>query len=606
MNQTLTKTAKNDIFPKWDLTDFYASPTDPKFLQDFTKLEEEVKKFVAKWEGNLQTSTEYTDDKSLGHAVQEYETIVELAYKISSYVYLNYALNVSDPERSRLLSDTQSKITKIFTSLIFFELELNKLNEENLKTAEKDKLFKKYLPWINKIRKNKPHQLNDDLERLFSETSLTGYAAWNRLYNDTLSKSRYLVDNEELTLEQTLDLLQNKEENKRKAAFYALKESFEKDLPIYSLITNVLAQEKEISDRWHKFEDVASSRHLENSIDPEMVEALVNTVKANYPAISHRYYAIKAKLLGKEKLNAWDRNAPLGDAKNEYISWKEAEKIVLEAYEQFSPKLAELGKKFFGNGWIDAESTPGKKSGAFAHSTVPSVHPYLLLNYLGSSRDVMTLAHELGHGVHQLLAAPQGVLMASTPLTLAETASVFGEMLTFQSLLNKQTDLKQRQIFLAKKVEDMINTVVRQISFYLFEREVHETRRSEGELSNEKIGQIWLKTQKESLGEAIEITEDYANFWTYIGHFIHSPFYVYAYAFGDGLVNSLYSAYQQGQENFKENYFKLLEAGGSKSHEELLDMFGFDASKASFWEKGLSTIINMIDEIEEIENKINR
>jgi oligoendopeptidase F len=330
------------------------------------------------------------------------------------------------------------------------------------------------------------------------------------------------------------------------------------------------------------------------------VEALVEAVRAAYPRLSHRYYALKAKWFGKKRMPYWDRNAPLPRVAQRTIPWSEARATILTAYGDFSPKMAELADRFFANNWIDAPVRPGKQPGAFAHPTVPSAHPYVLLNYMGKPRDVMTLAHELGHGVHQVLAAPNGPLMAPTPLTLAETASVFGEMLTFKKLLGQTTDKKQRKAMLAAKVEDMINTVVRQIAFYSFERKVHSERRN-GELTADKLCDLWMSVQSESLGPAIELKPGYETFWAYIAHFVHSPFYVYAYAFGDCLVNSLYAVYKKSADGFADRYLEMLAAGGTKHHSELLAPFGLDARDPKFWDEGLSVIGKLIDELEALE-----
>jgi len=426
---------------------------------------------------------------------------------------------------------------------------------------------------------------------------VTAYSAWNRLFDETLSSLEFEVDGEKLNMESTLHLLSEKDEKKRESAFKALGKVLSENGRLFTHITNVLAKDKEISDRWRGYEDIADSRHMANSVEREVVDALQKAVQEAYPRLSHRYYKMKAKWFGKEQLNAWDRNAPLPTSDERTWDWDSAKSTVMEAYGKFSPRLAEVAASFFDSGWIDAPTGNGKLSGAFAHPTVPSAHPYLMLNYLGRSRDIMTLAHELGHGVHQRLAAAQGPILANTPLTLAETASVFGEMLTFRHLLNTTTDPKQRFALLSSKVEDMLNTVVRQIAFYTFERKVHTARR-QGELRTEEINAIWLEVQKESLGDAIIANEGYDIFWAYIPHFIHSPFYVYAYAFGDCLVNSLYAQYEKSSEGFAERYFELLEAGGSKHHSELLKPFGLDAKDPQFWSLGLSMIEGLIDELE--------
>jgi oligoendopeptidase F len=444
--------------------------------------------------------------------------------------------------------------------------------------------------------------LEDRLELLFHEKSVTGESAWNRMFDETIASLRFKVGGKELTLEPTLNLLMEPEEAKRKEAAEALAEVFRANLRNFTHITNTLAKDKEISDRWRGFEDIADERHLSNRVEREVVEALVAAVRAAVPRLSHRYYAMKAKWLGKERLDHWDRNAPLPEVEQRPVNWDEACDMVLSAYGGFSPKMADIAQRFFDERWIDAPVRPGKAPGAFSHPCVPSVHPYVLLNYQGKPRDVMTLAHELGHGVHQVLAGKQGALMASTPLTLAETASVFGEMLTFRALLAKTSEPLARKAMLAQKVEDMLNTVVRQIAFYTFERKVH-TERKQGELTAERLGEIWMDVQGESLGPAIRLGPGYETFWTYVGHFIHAPFYVYAYAFGDCMVNSLYAVYERADKGFAERYLAMLAAGGSKHHSELLKPFGLDARDPGFWQNGLGLIDRMITEIETLDAK---
>src|SRR3954466_11546513 len=439
--------------------------------------------------------------------------------------------------------------------------------------------------------------------RLFHEKWGTAYWAWNRLFDETIASLRFKVGSKSLAIEPTLNLMQDRDEKKRKAAAQALAKTFGENLRTFTLITNTLAKDKEISDRWRRFPDIAAARHLANRVEPEVVDALVSAVRAAYPRLSHRYYALKARWFGKKRLPHWDRNAPLPKVPARTIGWGEAQATVLTAYGAFSPDMAAIAERFFKNNWIDAPVRPGKAPGAFAHPTVPSAHPYVLLNYQGKPRDVMTLAHELGHGVHQVLAASNGALMAPTPLTLAETASVFGEMLTFRRLLEKTADPVQRKAMLAAKVEDMINTAVRQIAFYSFERKVHLERRK-GELTSEQLGELWMSVQDESLGPAIRLGEGYENFWTYIPHFVHSPFYVYAYAFGDCLVNSLYGVYQNANQGFVERYFAMLSAGGTKHFSELLAPFGLDARDPAFWQIGLSMIEGLIKELEAMEDNL--
>ncbi|HEY0571932.1 MAG TPA: M3 family oligoendopeptidase, partial [Enterovirga sp.] len=449
-------------------------------------------------------------------------------------------------------------------------------------------------------RRDKPYQLDDRIEQLFHEKSVTGRGAWNRLFDETLASLRFKLRGEELTLEPTLNRLQDADPAMRKDAADALAAVFKENLRTFTLVTNTLAKDKEISDRWRGFEDVADSRHLANRVEREVVDALVEAVTAAYPRLSHRYYKLKARWFGRNELDYWDRNAPLPKVEQRTIPWSEARDTVLAAYGEFAPEMADIARRFFDGNWIDAPVRPGKAPGAFAHPTVPSAHPYVLVNYQGKPRDVMTLAHELGHGVHQVLAAPNGALMAPTPLTLAETASVFGEMLTFRRLLERTTDPVQRRAMLAAKVEDMINTVVRQIAFYAFERKLHLERRK-GELTPDQICALWMSVQAESLGPSIRLSDGYEAFWTYIPHFIHSPFYVYAYAFGDCLVNSLYGVYERAHDGFAERYFALLSAGGTKPYSELLAPFGLDAKDPGFWQIGLGMIEGMIAELEGME-----
>ncbi len=483
--------------------------------------------------------------------------------------------------RAKFYGDVNAKLTEISTQLLFFELELNRIDDKALAEKLKSKALAHYKPWIDNLLMEKPYQLDDKLEELFLEKSQTAAGAFNRLFDETMAGLRFNVDGEELSLEPTLHLLVDKDEAKRKAGAEALAKTFQANLRLFTLITNTLAKDKDISDRWRGFKDIADARHLSNRVEPEVVAALVSAVHAAYPKLSHRYYKMKAKWMGKDRLMHWDRNAPLPAEDTAEVPWDKARAMVLSAYGAFAPEMAAIAQRFFDKKWIDAPTRPGKAPGAFAHPTVPSAHPYVLLNYMGRTRDVMTLAHELGHGVHQVLAAGQGALMASTPLTLAETASVFGEMLTFQKLLAETTEAKKRKALLASKVEDMLNTVVRQIAFYSFEREIHAARK-EGELTPEQINKIWLDVQVKSLGDGIEFGPGYETFWTYIPHFIHSPFYVYAYAFGDCLVNSLYARYRESEAGFQEKYFAMLKAGGSKHHSELLKPFGLDATDPGF------------------------
>ncbi len=583
--------------PEWDLRDLYPAPDAPELARDMDWLEAECAAFAADYEGRLGD----LDAAGFLDCVQRYEKIDTVAGRVMSYVGLRYYQNTIDPARAKAMADSQDRITAVTTPLVFFRLEINRLDDSHLEGLfSLNDALARYRPVFERMRAMRPYQLSDELERFLHDQSTVGAAAWNRLFDETMAALEFEVEGETLGLEATLNLLTEPERPKREAGARALAATFQQNLRLFARVHNTLAKEKEIEDRWRKMPTPQTARHLANHVEPEVVEALRDAVVAAYPRLSHRYYALKAKWLGLDCLEIWDRNAPLPTEPPRIVGWEEAKETVLSAYAEFDPKMAELAEPFFGKGWIDAGVKPGKAPGAFAHPTVTEVHPYIMLNYLGKPRDVMTLAHELGHGVHQLLAASQGELLSATPLTLAETASVFGEMLTFRRLLaNARTDA-ERKTLLAGKVEDMINTVVRQIAFYDFECKLHAARR-EGELTPDDINALWMSVQAESLGPAFTFMEGYESFWSYIPHFVHSPFYVYAYAFGDGLVNALYAVYEESGPEFRGLYFDMLRAGGSKHHKELLAPFGLDASDPAFWDKGLAMIAGFIDELEAME-----
>jgi oligoendopeptidase F len=532
----------------------------------------------------------------LAGAIAEYEVIEEILGRVMSYAQLLFSGDSTDAVIGKFYQSMSERVTAISAQLIFFTLELNRLEDAALEAKFAEPALARYRPWLANLRVFRPHQLEDTLEKLLHEKDVTD-RAWSRLFDETIAGLRVNVNGEELTVSAALNRLSDTDRSVREAAGRAIGAVFTANVKLFALITNTLAKDKEIIDGWRHYPKPVSYRNRSNMVEDEVVDALVTAVSQDFPRLSHRYYTLKAKWLGLEKLQHWDRNAPLPGDDDSLIPWPEAERRVLAAYGAFSPELAEVGSEFFKNAWIDAGPTPGKSGGAFAHPTVPSAHPYLLLNYHGKTRDVMTLAHELGHGVHQVLAAKQGYLMSGTPLTLAETASVFGEMLTFRALLDAETDPARRRIMLAAKVEDMINTVVRQIAFFQFEQRLHDERRN-GELMAEQIGDIWLDVQRRSLGPIFEFTPEYSVFWAYVPHFIHSPFYVYAYAFGDCLVNALYGVFQSGHPGFQAKYLDMLKAGGTKRHKEMLAPFGLDASDPAFWRKGLDVISGFIDELE--------
>ncbi|MFO1056060.1 MAG: M3 family oligoendopeptidase [Dongiaceae bacterium] len=579
--------------PEWDLSDLYPGRDSAALAADLAAAAGDARRFAQAHEGKLETLS----GAVLGAAVAEYERQQERLGRIMSYAQLVQAGNITDPEIGKFYQTMQEKVNAISTDLLFFTLELNRLSDAALEAKLADPALAHYRPWLRDVRAFRPHQLSDEIEKLLHEKSVAGRAAWTRLFDETLAGLRFPVDGKELTSNEVLNLLTDKDGATRRKAAKTLAKVMQENARSFALITNTLAKDKEIEDKWRGFARPVSSRNLANQVEDAVVDALVAAVRESYPRLSHRYYRIKAGWFGQDRLDYWDRNAPLPRDDDRSIPWDEAVSTVLGAYGAFSPKLADLGRRFFDNRWIDAPPRPGKAPGAFAHPTVPAAHPYLLLNYHGKIRDVMTLAHELGHGVHQLLAAPRGQLMSDTPLTLAETASVFGEMLTFQALLKGEQDPKKRRLLLAGKVEDMLNTVVRQIAMHEFERRLHDRRR-ESELTAEEIGGIWLETQAESLGPALRFDDDYRIFWTYIPHFIHVPFYVYAYAFGDCLVNSLYAVYQGAEKGFAERYFAMLSAGGTLRHQELLAPFGLDAADPAFWKRGLDVIAGFIDQLE--------
>lgn len=590
-----------EALPEWNLKDLYPAIDAPEIRRDLDRARTEAVAFEADYKGKLADLARRPDAGSLlAEAIKRLEVLDDLVGRLMSFASLVHAGDTTDPARAKFYGDVQDEITAVSLHLLFFTLELNQIDDSLLEAAMADPELRHYRPFVDVVRLEKPYQLEDRVEQLFHEKSVTAFSAWNRLFDETIAGLRFKVAGKTLPLEPTLNLMQDKDERIRKAAAGALAQTFKQNLRTFTLITNTLAKDKEISDRWRGFADIADSRHLANRVEREIVDALVTAVRAAHPRLSHRYYALKARWFGKRRLAHWDRNAPLPQTSGRPIPWEEARESVLAAYGAFSPRMAEIAERFFTNRWIDAPVRPGKAPGAFSHPTVPSAHPYVLLNYQGKQRDVMTLAHELGHGVHQVLAAANGPLMAPTPLTLAETASVFGEMLTFQRLLANTKDKKRRRAMLASKVEDMLNTVVRQIAFYTFERMVH-TERREGELTADRIGEIWMEVQGDSLGPAIEFKPGYETFWCYIGHFIRSPFYVYAYAFGDCLVNALYAVYENAHEGFAERYLAMLAAGGTKTHAELLAPFGLDARDPGFWQGGLGLIERMIEELEEME-----
>lgn len=581
------------VLPKWDLSDLYSGRDSEELACDIENSSKAAKAFEQSYKHKVGSLS----GTELASAIEEFERIDEKLSAILSFAGLVHAGHVSDPDIGRFYQTSQEKVNEISSSLLFFTLEINQIDDTALDELMQTDELEHYHPWLRDVRAMRPYQLDDKLEELLHEKSMSGRTAWIRLFDQTIAEMRFPFRGRKMTETEILNLFSDPETEVRKEAAECFGHVLGENAKTFALITNTLAKDKEIENRWRGFARPISARNLSNFVEDEVVDALLEAVRSAYPRLSHRYYAIKAKWFGSEQLDYWDRNAPLPHSDDRIIAWDDAKQTIINAYGEFSPRLAEVGQRFFDNDWIDAPVRPGKASGAFAHPTVPSVHPYLLLNYQGKVRDVMTLAHELGHGVHQVLAAEQGHLMADTPLTLAETASVFGEMLTFKSMLKTTHNPAERCAMIASKVEDMLNTVVRQTAFCEFEKNVHAERKM-GEITPDRIGDIWLSGQEESLGPALKFSPVYKNYWMYIPHFIHSPFYVYAYAFGDCLVNSLYSEYEASDPHFVDKYLHLLCAGGTLRHKELLAPFNLNAADPDFWNRGLSVIEGFIDELE--------
>lgn len=589
----MSKNTLNNL-PKWDLSDLYPSKNSKELKQDLETSFNLAKKFEKSYKGKI---GELEEDFFL-QAIQDYESIQDLIGKISSYSYLLLAENMLDNENASFHQNISEKVNTIVSDIMFFELEINKLDDNIFNNKLAFKKISKYKPWLENIRITKPYQLSDDIEKLLHEKNITSCYAWHRLFDETLASLSFDLDNVKLTFTEISNLLSSPDAKTREKAAKEIGRVLSENSNIFVIITNILAKDKSINDRWRGFKKPISSRNLDNLIEDEVTDSLINTVKENYKNLSHRYYKLKAKWFHTTKLPFWDRNAPLESKNNEIIPWEKAVNLVIEAYQEFSPRMAKIGKVFFDKNWIDAQIKNGKESGAFSHPTVPSAHPYILLNYQGKTKDVMTLAHELGHGIHQVLSSNQGALLADTPLTLAETASIFGEQLAFRKMLSIEKNQENKKIMIAGKVEDMLNTVVRQIAFCDFEKLIHNER-LKGELTKEQICAFWMKVQSESLGSSINLTKEYEYYWSYIPHFIHTPFYVYAYAFGECIVNSIYSIYIQKADGFEEKYIKMLQAGGSIKYDELISSFGLNAKSSNFWQNGLNMISDFIDQLED-------
>lgn len=585
--------------PDWSLDDLYTS--FEAMAKDQASVRCDAERLAKTWKTKLNQAS--ADE--LAQAIADYEAIAEILSRMSSFTDLAFAADMTDPETGQQAQMMRELESDIGAMLVFFELELAMLGDEVMAKHLTAPAMQYWAPWIRQVRAFRPHQLSDEMESLLVELAPSGRSAWVRLFDETAATLEFPINGEMVGEAQILDMMTDPDPNLRQQAGLSRSQVLADNSRLMTLVLNTIAKDKSTDDKWRRFARPVSARNLGNDVEDEVVDALAQAVTKRMPDLTHRYYKIKARWMTQkegDKLPWWDRNAPVPGDDPRKFSWQEAKALVLDAFGEFDQSMADIAQKFFDYNWIDAAPRQGKASGAFSHPAVPSVHPYVLMNYSGNTRDVMTLAHELGHGVHQVLAAPQGHLMCSTPLTLAETASVFGEMLVFEKLLERTDDAIHRRALLAGKIEDMLNTVVRQIGFHNFETRFHDARK-DGELTPEQIADIWMQTQAEALGPSVDIDESYRPLWGFIPHFVHAPFYVYAYAFGDCLVNALWQVYKEADDSktktkFVTNYLDLLKAGGTLRHDVALEPFGLDARSEGFWNLGLNRLALMIDELE--------
>ena len=587
-----------DSSPIWDLTDLYSTIEDTAIAADIAASRDAAKSLAADWRGRLGEA----DGQQLAALIADYERILETLGKVASHAQLQFAANTTEADIARHHQSVREAGAEIGSELLFVELELATLPQARIDELCKTEAVAAWMPWLRRVRAMAPYQLDPDMERMLAERAPTGRGAWVRLFDETAAALRFPFKGAEVTEAEILNSLASAEADERREAGASLSTTLKTNQRLLSLVLNTIAKDKEIEDRWRGFKRPVASRNLDNDVDDEVVDALVTAVDSRNADLAHRYYRLKAGWMGGEAIDWWDRNAPLPDDDDSSFTWDEAQQLVMDSFAGFDPQMAELAAPFFERNWIDAAPRAGKSSGAFSHPVTPSAHPYILMNFSGKSRDVMTLAHEMGHGIHQRLAADRGYLMSDTPLTLAETASVFAEMLTFRRLVDRAEDAGTRRRLLAGKVEDMLNTVVRQVAFHNFETRLHEARRS-AELTADEISDIWMETQRAALGPAVRTGDDYRPVWGYVPHFVHTPFYVYAYAFGDCLVNALWQTYAGERATgkageFVTRYRDLLCAGGTERYDVALGRFGLDARDPAFWSMGLDMISGMIDELE--------
>jgi len=590
------KTGAEEI--RWDLSDLYASIDDPNLAKDREKVIKKAEDFANLYKGNI----EDLNPDQFREALRAYEEILELIGKIGSYAHLIWSTNTSKPEYGKLLQQAKELSSEVHQKLVFFDVEWLNINDERAKKWIESKELKHYKHYLEASRRFKDHMLSEKEEQILSAKSVTGRSAWNRYFDETLGAAKFELDGEELTEQEVLSKLHEPDRALRKKAHASLTEKFRDLSRTLTFVFNTLLADKHTNDKLRNYDSWISSRNLSNEIDDGTVDLLINAVTGNYHLVQ-RFYRLKRRLLGYEKLYDYDRYAPLLENEEE-IKWDKARETVLSSYNEFHPEMGEIAGKFFEHSWIDAAIAPGKRGGAYSAGTVPSVHPYVFMNFDGKIRDVQTLAHELGHGVHQYLSRKQGVLQAGTPLTTAETASVFGEMLVFQNLMQKLEDPKEKLALLIGKIDDTIATVFRQVSMNRFEHAMHTRRRDEGELTTEDFSTLWRETQENLYGDSVEITESYNLWWCYIPHFLHTPGYVYAYAFGELLVLALYEEYTRSENGFSKKYMSMLEAGGSDWPENIVAKVGLDITQSDFWDKGLSTVDKMITQAEELAEQI--
>lgn len=583
---------------EWDLSDLYEAVDDPALQKDKEKVQKRAKQFASDYKGQVATF----DAQEMKEALKEYEQIMELLGKIGSYAQLIWSTETSNAQYGKMVQEASELSSEIQQKLVFFDVEWLAVDDEQAKTLIENKTLSHYKHYLETSRRYKEHVLSEKEEQILSAKKVTGRSAWNRFFDETMGAVRFELDGKELTQQEVLSKLHESDRDLRKRAHESLTNTFEELSRPLTFVFNTLLADKHTDDKLRGYESWISSRNLSNEIDDDTVEILVNSVTDNYDLV-HRFYELKRSLLDYDELYDYDRYAPLLQNEKE-IEWEEAQNMVLDSYSDFHLEMGEVAGKFFKKQWIDAAIKPGKRGGAYSASTVPSVHPYVFMNYDGKIRDVQTLAHELGHGVHQYLSREQGALQANTPLTTAETASVFGEMLVFQRLMPQLEDPKEKLALLIGKIDDTIATVFRQISMNRFEHAIHTKRREEGELTTEEFSQLWRKTQNDIYGDSVTLTENYNLWWCYIPHFLHTPGYVYAYAFGELLVLALYEEYRQSGNGFSDRYIEMLRAGGSDWPEHIVGKLGLDITQPDFWNKGLAAVEQMIEQAEELAQKI--